>query len=451
MSWFSHLFSKKSTSEKTSTPTLSKDDKAGGSGVASDSPLSIHREKLPAEILKRFVPIRHLEDPIVESLPQSTLIFKKDMTIFTLGEKTDTVFYLLKGKISMQPDSDSGYEITHDTPRANLPLNSGNVCGATATATTDVSILAISVELNKLWSEKSDEEISCVELVDIELPDPLNDNRFFTSFSQAYRENKLQLPSLPNVAFKLKEAMQQDIGVHEAVDIIQIDPPIVTKLIQVANSPLYAPTSPITNCLDAVTRLGLEATRSLVMGISLKQLFNCKDKQLLKAIQQLWKKSLYISSLSFVLAQETETINPEDALLAGLITDIGVIPLLHFAEQYPEQYPDLTELENSIPYLRAPVGALLLHTLGFSEELSNIPHQSENWLYDSGDTFTLADIVILAKLHSYFGTSEAKDLPYINSIPAYAKLKNGKLNPDFSLSLLQRAQQRINTAMSLLS
>ncbi|WP_031433970.1 HDOD domain-containing protein [Methylomarinum vadi] len=453
MNWFSNLFAKsapKSAGERQTLPDDAK-DAANLDPTQNSRPLTVSHERQPLDVLKQFAPLRGLDEEAIASLPETTLRFGNEARIFSLGETSDTVFYLLEGQINMQPDADQSYRIEAGTSRAHLPLNCGKICGATATTLSEATILAISVELNRLWAQKSQEDICCVELVDIELPEPLNDNRFFASFAKAYRENKLQLPSLPNVALKLKEAMQQDIGINEAVEIIQIDPPILTKLIQVANSPLYAPTSPITNCHDAVTRLGLQATRSLVMGISLKQLFNCQDPHLLRAMQKLWKNSLYLSSLSFVLAEETGKINPEDALLAGLISDIGIIPLLRFAEQYPEQYPDFGELENSIPYLRAPVGALMLHTLDFSEELSAIPHQSENWMYDSGEQITLADIVILAKLHSYFGKEKAKELPYINSIPAYAKLQDGKLNPDFSLTILRKAQQRINAAMSILT
>jgi HD-like signal output (HDOD) protein len=171
----------------------------------------------------------------------------------------------------------------------------------------------------------------------------------------------------------------------------------------------------------------------------------------MKMMQALWKNSLYVSSLSFVLAQESKVINPEDALLAGLIADIGALPLLHFAEQLAYELPTFDELETSIHYLRAPVGALVLHTLGFSEQLSNIPRHAENWLYDSGPAITVEDIVILAKLHSYFGAGKARGLPYINSVPAYSKLKDGVLNPDFSLNVLNKAQNRINAAMRMLS
>lgn len=77
---------------------------------------------------------------------------------------------------------------------------------------------------------------------------------------------------------------------------------------------------------------------------------------------------------------------------------------------------------------------------------------AEDWLYESdGEAMTIIDVVIMAKLHSLFGTPRAKSLPYINSIPAYGKLKNSKLTPDFSLDVLDKAHKRIKTVMKLFS
>ncbi|MDD2760229.1 MAG: HDOD domain-containing protein, partial [Methylomonas sp.] len=410
-------------------------------------PLVQAQQNLSVVRLKQFAPLRDLDDQTLKALPHATALYPKDAIVFIRDQDTDAVYYLLEGRLQMQPEGDNCYEITEGTPLAALPLNSGKHFGATAVALTDVGILKISAELNRLWSRKRQENLSCVELLDIQLPEEISNKHFFSSFAKAYRENKLRLPSLPNVAFKLQKAMQQDIGINEAVEIIHIDPPIVAKLVQVANSPLYASARPINNCHDAVNRIGLNATRNLVMSISLKQLFKSKDRELMTGMQHLWKNSLYVSSLSFVLAQECSTINPEDALLAGLICDIGSIPLLHFAEQFPDHYPNLSELESSLPYLRGPVGSLVLHTLGFSKELCIIPYQAENWLYDGGASLVLADIVILAKLHSYFGTQKAHGLPFINSIPAYSKISPRKLNPDFSLAILHQAQDRIHAVM----
>lgn len=455
MNWFTNLFHKPALAEEhakklRALKPLSAFSLSSGD-IKPTKPLIECRQNLGTEQLKKFAPLRDLDAQVIKTIAHTTVLYPKDAIIFVRRQASDAVYYLLEGRIEMHPDSDNSYEVSEDTALAALPLNSGKYYGASAIALTDVNILKISTELSQLWSHQTQENMSCVELVDIELPEKISNKHFFDSFAQAYRENKLRLPSLPNVAFKLQRAMQEDIGINDAVDIIHIDPPIVTKLIQVANSPLYASAVPINNCHDAVNRIGLNATRNLVLGISMKQLFNSKDPELMKGMQQLWKNSLYVSSLSFVLAQECSDINPDDALLAGLVCDIGAIPLLHFAEQFPDQSPNLTELESSLPFLRGPVGSLVLHTLGISAALCNIPHLAENWLYDSGDDLDIADIVILAKLHSYFGSQQTKDLPYINSIPAYAKISAGKLDPDFSLTILHKARNRIDAVMHLLS
>ncbi|WP_341328810.1 HDOD domain-containing protein [Methylotuvimicrobium sp. KM2] len=454
--WFYHLidhFTSKSPKAKNDQQENVDDRPTSADPIlAGDKPFKTSRIKQPVEILKQFVPIRNLDDAAIELLQQRTNCYRAGATIFVRGQSNnDKVLYLHKGTLELTPDCESIYQISTNSPLSHLPLNSGKTNGATAIAKTDVKIIEISAELIKLWTEQSKTNATQLELIDIDLPKQIEDNGFFADFSRIYRENKLTLPSLPAVALKLKQAMEFEIDVREAAKIIQIDPPIATKLVQIANSPLYSPISPVTNCQEAVTRLGLNATRQLVMGIGLKQMFRCQNKHLLGAMQSLWKNSLYISSLSFILAQESGQVNPEDALLAGLISDIGIIPLLHFAEQHPEHYKNRSDLDEAIPVLRAPIGKLVLHTLGFSEELEQIPHHAEDWYYDSGDKLTLTDIVILAKLHSYIGIQHDIELPYINSIPAYTKLNNGKLTPDFSLHILHKAQQRIDAAMHILS
>jgi len=453
MGWFSKFFSKKEQlkSKSSDVEIVKQEQQVEATHLKCSTPTAETNEPLQFKQIEHLVPLRYLDESDIKLLPHKVQSFSEQAVIFIHQQPAQYVYYLLEGEITMQPEADSNYEITADSTRAHLPINSGKIFGATAVAKTEVKLLLVDADLTKLWTAKNTEEICCVELVDIDLPEELDNNRFFHSFTEAYRENKLMLPSLPDVAFKLKSAMENDIGTQEAVDIIQLDAVIVAKLIQVANSPLYAPITPIMNCHDAVTRLGLAATRNLVIGISLKQIFSCKDKKLMGAMQDLWRQSLYVSSLCFILAEETTHLNPDDALLAGLVSDIGGIPLLHFAEQYPNECPEVVQLEAAAPYLRAPVGALVLHTLGFPEELAKIPYHSEDWHYDSGEEVTISDIVILAKLHSYFGSKRAGHLPYINTIPAYSKLKAGKLNPDFSLHVLQKANQRIKAVMSVLA
>ena len=125
-----------------------------------------------------------MDDAYVEQLAHTTLSYTQGSVIFRLGQKTNSVFYLLEGSVELQPDSDNRYTLSAESSLANLPLNSGKVCGATAFAKTDITILAISGEFICRWSGKSLQQSVAVELIDIELPEQIADNRFFTSFSQ---------------------------------------------------------------------------------------------------------------------------------------------------------------------------------------------------------------------------------------------------------------------------
>lgn len=456
MNWLKNLFAQSSTEPNAAVESMPvevklKQTSSDPAMLVADEAQSRAGQNLTVAELKQFIPLRELDENILLTLPHASLRYPKDALLFILDQPCDHVFYLVKGILHMQPAGEYGYLIGEDTVRARLPLNSGRFFGATAQAVSDVEVLEIPAEFNSLWIDQHHDETSHIELSDIQLPAQMPNKAFFDGCVLAYRDNTLTVPSLPDIAMKLNKSMQTEMDIKDVVAILHLDPRIVTKLIQVANSPIYATATPISNCQDAVARIGLNATRNLVLSICLKELFHSKNAELKKGMRQLWKNCVYLSSLCFVLAQECDDVQPEDAMLAGLIADIGAIPLVQFAEQATDLAPSFTDIEQALPYFRAAIGTQVLRNLEFSHELCAIPQQAENWLYDSGTKTTLADIVILAKLHSYFGSDKAIDLPYINSIPAYGKLRDGKLNPDFSLSVLHDAQSRVRAAMQLLS
>lgn len=412
-------------------------------------PTDVCTEPLSYEQIKNLVPLRNLENKEVVALPHRILTFSEQSVIFIYHQSTPFVYYLLEGVVTLHPKAEKSYDIIAKSMQAHLPISSNIQFKTTAIAKTEVKILEIDTDLTQLWIANNS-EVNCVELMNISLPKLLDSTPFFHAFVGAYRENRLVLPTLPVVALRLKEAISHDVDIQLIIDIIQWEPEIVKKLIQLANSPLYAPHTPINNCLEVVLHLGLEATCNIVTAISLRQIFTCQNSSLMVAMNHLWRRSLYVSCLSFVLAEEIGGIKPDTAFLTGLITDIGIIPLLHYAEQYSDEYPDESQLESVIPYLRAPLGALMLDALNFPEELLCIPHHSEDWHYESGDQVSLVDIIILAKLHSYFGSHRVNSLPDISTIPAYSKLNNDELAPDFSLEVLRKAYPRIRAAMSIL-
>jgi len=408
---------------------------------------SLVSENISMHVVQKLFPIRNYDNEkllaFTSDLKSET--FPKQTTLFHYGEKTDSALYLLKGTISLSDENGKIYEIVSGTGEATFPLSSGSIHTTTAITKTDVSVLRVS---QKIMSSKHAPASALSELV---APDELTENRLFHSFTQHYINDELDIPSLPDVAVKLRNAMQRDAGITDIVKIIQFDPVISAKLIGLANCPLYVSVTPVKSCLEAVTRIGLNATRNLVMGLSLSRIFKNNSPLIKKYVEKIWKQSLYISSLSYVLAAATRQANPQEALLAGLICDIGSIPFLSFAANLPGDYFTESDIELALPYVKGPVGYKILLDWGFSEEFLKVPVYSNDWYQNSSEELNLTDIVVLSRLHSKIGQPGMPELPAITSIPASGKLKNFSLSPELSLNILSEAKQQINDTMKVFS
>ncbi|GAB4270278.1 MAG: hypothetical protein Kow0065_20150 [Methylomicrobium sp.] len=406
------------------------------------SACTIQPESITVETLKTLIPIRSLNEDLLASFAtdRQSEVYPANTILFNQGEQNDSAYYLLKGTVIISDSTGKHYEVEADTARAKFPLCSGIKHALTVIAKTDVGILRVSEKIMRSPQPANHHPAP------LNLPKQFANNRLLQAFSQYYLEEEMAVPSLPDIAFKLRKAIQADIGVAEAVKIIQLDPVIAAKLIQVANCPLYLAAIPAKTCLEAVNRIGLRATQNLVISLTLKQIFTSSNALIKKIMDRVWKQSIYVSSICYVLASETRKVNAEEALLGGLVCDIGSIPFLNFAANLPDDYYNQHDIEIGLPLIRGPVSAYILHEWNFPDELSELPLYAEDWYQHREDRLTLLDVIVLSRLHSKIGTPEMTELPPITSIPAASKLDFVQLSPENSLHILHDAQTKINEA-----
>ncbi|MFA5983093.1 MAG: HDOD domain-containing protein [Methylococcaceae bacterium] len=408
---------------------------------------AINPDNISIEVLKGLIPIRNLktENLIAFATDLKCEVFPDKAVLFKTGEEADSVLYLLKGLINLSDENGNTYEVDAQTAKAKFPLSSGTKHTTTATAKTVVYILRVS---QKIMVGKNLQNTPLSEIV---IPEEYSDNRLLQAFTQHCQNEELEIPSLPDIAIKLRKAIQQDIGINEAVKMIQLDPVISARLVEVANCPLYFTNVPVKSCLNAVNRIGLNAVRNLVISFSINHIFKSNSPIIRKHLDKLWKKSLYISALSYTLASVSKQANPDEALLAGLLCDIGLIPFLNFVADLPKDYYSEEEMLQAMPFIKGPIGYKILQNWDFPAEFLDVPAHSDNWYYNASDQLSLTDIVILSRLHSQIGQTDLVDLPAITSIPAASKLLNFSLSPEHSLNLLHDAKQQINDALKAFS
>jgi HD-like signal output (HDOD) protein len=273
------------------------------------------------------------------------------------------------------------------------------------------------------------------------------------AFEDDLRSNNLQLPSFPDVASKIRHLMENpNVTACDIADVLNNDPPMTVKLIRACNSPLYRAASEITSSLDAVVRLGFDTTRQLVTIFSLREVFRTTHPRLKSKIGELWTHSTEVAAMAHALAAITPGVKAELGMLAGLIQDIGAVPVLNYLERYPHIIKMDQRIDETLHLLKSRVGAKLLEYWGFQETLVNVARHSEDWRYASpGTSADYTDICIVAQLHSFIGKKQQHRLPPFGEVPAFGKLGRNGLTPEQSAQVLSKSREEISNLQALLN
>ncbi|MEW8382277.1 MAG: HDOD domain-containing protein [Candidatus Thiodiazotropha taylori] len=248
----------------------------------------------------------------------------------------------------------------------------------------------------------------------------IDEKQFLSDLNEAIDSNKLTLPTLPEVALKVRDAVEQEMSsANEIADIIASDAALSARLLQVANSPLYRGRVPIDNLQMAVARLGVRLVRSLVISLIMQQIFQATNDLLDAKFHQIWEESVQIAAISRVLSYNLDHLDKEQAMLAGLIHNIGALPVLAMAETRDELVQDAAELDRVIDILSPQIGQRILEMWDFPESLITVPANFLNLQYESEGDGDYSDIVLVARLQANLNHNTDFEMP---DVPAMKKL-----------------------------
>ncbi len=115
--------------------------------------------------------------------------------------------------------------------------------------------------------------------------------------------NRLVLPTLPDVALKVRDAVTKgDSSAAELAEIIVTDASLSTRLIQVANSPLYRGTNPNQQHTDGCISFGEQDSRNFNYQFSHAADVYAVNKHLEEHFRKTWEQSINVSSISRALS-----------------------------------------------------------------------------------------------------------------------------------------------------
>ncbi|MBB3047233.1 HD-like signal output (HDOD) protein [Litorivivens lipolytica] len=261
--------------------------------------------------------------------------------------------------------------------------------------------------------------------------------------SAALKDGTIELPSLPDIALEVRSvAAERDLGVPDLVKVIQQDPGLSAYLIKISNSAHYQRAKPASTLLQAISRLGVPNTRDYASSYAIRTLFFMRNPSVKAQLRTIWQRSVYTASVAHVMAGRCN-FAPDRALLAGLIQDIGALPIMAQLENYPDLIADPLALKQLLRDFTGKISALILNAWKFDTELVNVGLEREAWLRDKKPEPDLADLILIARYHTYIGQSGGGPLPCLSKMPAFHKLDLGEMEPEEGLAFLKEARAEV--------
>jgi HD-like signal output (HDOD) protein len=159
-----------------------------------------------------------------------------------------------------------------------------------------------------------------------------------------------------------------------------------------------------------------------VVSLAMKQIFQATSDALDRQFRSIWDDSLQIAAISRVLAHNVPELEKEQAMLGGLIHNIGALPILTKVDELCGFGANEATIVRLVDDLAPAIGSRILRHWNFAESLANIPTACQDLAYDPGPAPTYADVVLVARLQNQCAKGGTDATGGWSSIAAFAKV-----------------------------
>jgi len=191
----------------------------------------------------------------------------------------------------------------------------------------------------------------------------------------------VNFPTCLDAAMLVRDTLRDPmVAIPLVVRAVSAEPLISSKLLRLANSVAYNPSgATITDLQTAVSRLGFEVVRTTSLAVALEQMLKSRNLSAYDKISRAsWEHSIHVAAIARVLARRLGRINPDDAMLAGLVHNIGIFYLLYRAAEYQEYRDDQQAMLELLAGWHESIGESLLHILGMPEQIIQAIREHEH-------------------------------------------------------------------------
>jgi HD-like signal output (HDOD) protein len=224
---------------------------------------------------------------------------------------------------------------------------------------------------------------------------------FVQALASELSDGKIELPGFPHIVMRVQKVLaDENADSNRIIKVLGSEPILAAQIVRMANSAALNPGGTVvTDLRAAVSRVGLDTVRSATISFAVRQL---RGAPILKGLEaplgMLWKRSVLVASLSCVIARRMTKINPDTALLAGLLQGIGRLYILTRAGSHRALFADQDTYLGIEHDWHLSIAAALLENWGIADEIVQAVHESENFDRDARGPVGLADVLVVGTI-----------------------------------------------------
>jgi HD-like signal output (HDOD) protein len=254
---------------------------------------------------------------------------------------------------------------------------------------------------------------------------------FVQSLAAELARGRVDLPGFPEIVLRVRQVLaDENVSAERVARVLGAEPLLATRLLRIANSAALNPSGKsVSDLRTAISRVGLDIVRSTTVAFAVHQLRLAPSlRGLEKPLETLWQRSVLVASHCYVLARRLTALNPDIAMLAGLLHGIGRLYILTRASHHRALFADVATYQAIERDWHLGFAVALLEHWGIAGEIITAVGHSEDFAREPGTTPAVSDVLIAAILMAvHQGHPDLLDARLQNVRPIASLKLNGAL------------------------
>ena len=155
--------------------------------------------------------------------------------------------------------------------------------------------------------------------------------QFLSDLARELSAGRVDLPSFPDAVARVQHVLSDDSITSERIArVVSSDAGLAARILTMANSTLlHRGGSRVTDLKIAITRIGHDSIRAAALAYATAQVRHAAElAHIRRDLEGLWREGVRVAALAHAMAKESRLMRPDEALLAGLLHNIGKVYII---------------------------------------------------------------------------------------------------------------------------